>query len=303
MVTGTELIRLRSFLSHEITRFTQKSITTMIWRPRLVESSDGLPLATQLSDFYSTFQYERLTTENQIVALTTRPEMVALLVGFYLVSKPIFQGIAKVINPKSFVFKSFVAVHNLALAIFSGVVAYNIWPIVVSHYLEEGFMASYCDQDGSFWQSGLGAWSVIFYVSKYYEFLDTWILVLKRKSASFLQVYHHTGVVLTMWAGVLSQSVWLQVVVMLNSVIHTFMYVYFFIKTVSPTTEIKAARYLTMAQILQFITGITVTLGVLWMGDDCDTISSRAALVALHVYGYGLIALFVAFANRKYKKS
>jgi len=276
---------------------------TTLWRPHLPESSDGLPLATQLTDFYSTFPYDRLTTENRFVAWTMRPEMVAILVTFYILSKPILQKLALFVNPKGFAFIAFVAVHNLILAIFSAVVAYNIWPIVLSNYLQQGFMASYCDPDGSFWQSGLGAWSVIFYVSKYYEFLDTWILVLKGKPASFLQVYHHTGVVLTMWGGVVSQSAWLQVVIMFNSVIHTFMYVYFFIKTISPKTEIKAAKYLTMAQITQFITGITVTLGVLWMGNDCDTISSRASLVALHVYGYGLIALFVAFANRKYKKS
>ena len=33
-------------------------------------------------------------------------------------------------------------------------------------------------------------------------------------------------------------------------------YTYFFIKTIAPQTEIKAAKYLTMAQITQFFTGI-----------------------------------------------
>jgi hypothetical protein len=33
----------------------------------------------------------------------------------------------------------------------------------------------------------------IFYISKYYEFLDTWVLVMKGKAPSFLQIYHHVG--------------------------------------------------------------------------------------------------------------
>ena len=144
--------------------------------------------------------------------------------------------------------------------------------------------------------------ATIFYISKYYEFIDTWILVLKRKEPSFLQLYHHTGIVFTMWGGVASQSAWLFVVVLLNSFIHTLMYTYFLIKTISPKTEIKSAKYLTSAQIVQFITGIVSTIPILVMGDRCDTESSRFMLACLHVYGYGLIALFVSFASRKYSK-
>ena len=75
----------------------------------------------------------------------------------------------------------------------------------------------------------------------------------------------------------------------------------FFIKTLYPKTEIKAAKNLTQAQIGQFFSGIALSVGVLLMGESCDTQSSRFALGFLHVYGYGLIALFVAFARRKYK--
>jgi hypothetical protein len=40
--------------------------------------------------------------------------------------------------------------------------------------LERGVFDSYCDPEGHHWKSGLGAWSFIFYISKYYEFVDTW---------------------------------------------------------------------------------------------------------------------------------
>jgi hypothetical protein len=80
------------------------------------------------------------------------------------------------------------------------------------------------------------------------------------------------------------------------------MYTYFFIKTIWPAIDIPQAKYLTKAQIGQFFTGIFYSAGVLIMGPGCDTQSSRFGLACLQVYGYGLIALFVAFANRKYKK-
>lgn len=55
-------------------------------------------------------------------------------------------------------------------------------------------------------------------------FIYNRILILKHKQASFLQVYHHTGIVLIMWMAVCSQAAWLQFAVILNSVIHTLMY-------------------------------------------------------------------------------
>lgn len=167
-----------------------------------------------------------------------------------------------------------------------------------------GGFETYCDPNGTLWgqSTGFGAWSYIFYISKYWEFVDTWILVLKGKAPSFLQVYHHTGIAFCMWVGVLSQSSWLVPVVLLNSVIHTLMYTYFLIKTISPKTEIKSAKYLTKAQIGQFFTGIFYSAAVLYLGESCDSQSSRFGLACLQVYGYGLIALFTAFSKRKYKK-
>jgi len=105
-----------------------------------------------------------------------------------------------------------------------------------------------------------------------------------------------------MWGAVASQSAWLIFVVLLNSFIHTLMYTYFLLKTLYPKMEIKSARYLTTAQIGQFLFGISASIGVLIMGDSCDSASSRFSLTCLHLYGFGLIALFVAFAKRKYIK-
>ena len=115
-------------------------------------------------------------------------------------------------------------------------------------------------------------------------------------------MYHHTGIVIAMWIGVLSQSPWLILVVLLNSAIHTLMYTYFFVKTLYPSMHIPAAKNLTRAQIGQFLTGIALSFPVLFKGSQCDSQSSRIGLAWLHLYGYGLVGLFVSFAAQKYKK-
>lgn len=42
-------------------------------------------------------------------------------------------------------------------------------------------------------------WSYIYYLSKYYEFLDTVLLVVRKKHTSFLHVFHHATVVGMAW--------------------------------------------------------------------------------------------------------
>ena len=175
-------------------------------------------------------------------------------------------------------------------------------PIVIYHLAEKGAMATYCDADGSLWASGMGAWCTIFYVSKYYEWVDTLVLIAKGKKPSFLQLYHHAGIVLTMWGGVVSQGAWLLIVVLLNSGIHTLMYTYFLIKTIDPTKQIKAAKYLTAAQIAQFFIRILYTIPIHFFGAKCDSVASRLVCGFIELYAVGLIFLFAAFAQKKYKK-
>ena len=66
--------------------------------------------------------------------------------------------------------------------------------------------------------------------------------------------------------------------------------------------RIPGAKYLTTAQIVQFMTGITMTLGVQFYGSQCDSEASRFALAGIQLYAVGLIVLFSLFFGTKYKK-
>ena len=86
----------------------------------------------------------------------------------------------------------------------------------------------------------------------------------------------------------------------MNSTVHTIMYTYFLAATFGYRSPL--AQSLTTMQMIQFLTGITMTLGVHWMGESCDNEASRWTLVFIQVYAVGLVLLFGAFYKKKYKK-
>lgn len=76
---------------------------------------------------------------------------------------------------------------------------------------------------GRLWNEGLAFYGFIFYLSKFYEIIDTCIILAKGRKSSLLQTYHHAGAMLSMWAGIryMSPPIWMFVLV--NSAIHAIM--------------------------------------------------------------------------------
>lgn len=202
---------------------------SFIWGPDLVESIDGEPLTTTIAGLFHEFPYDRLPT-NPYVAIWMRPEFVFASIVFYFASIPALRFvIEKMLGGYGFsnsdTFRNLVAIHNLALAVFSGVCAWNVGLICLSNMARTTFMTAHCDVDGDLWKNQkLGPWILAFYISKYYEWIDTWILIAKGKDASFLQTYHHAGIVLSYWAGTSSHASWMMTATLLNATIHTMMY-------------------------------------------------------------------------------
>lgn len=77
--------------------------------------------------------------------------------------------------------------------------------------------------NGRLWNEGLSFYGWVFYWSKIYEFLDTAIILVKGKQGSILQVYHHIGALICMWAGIryMSSPIWIPTLV--NSGTHALM--------------------------------------------------------------------------------
>lgn len=76
---------------------------------------------------------------------------------------------------------------------------------------------------GRIWNEGLAFYGWLFYISKFYEITDTFIVLAKGKKSSILQTYHHAGAMMCMWAGIryMSPPIWM--FVFINSGLHAAM--------------------------------------------------------------------------------
>ena len=129
------------------------------------------------------------------------------------------------------------------------------WKNSQKQALAAGFAAQ--GTRGHIWNEGLSYYGWLFYLSKVYEVVDTFIVLAKGKVASTLQIYHHAGAILSLWAGIrfMSPPIWLFVTI--NSFIHAVMYTYYTLKALAIHVPGVLKQLLTTMQIIQLFTGIT----------------------------------------------
>jgi hypothetical protein len=114
-------------------------------------------------------------------------------------------------------------------------------------------------------------------MSKFYEVLDTMIILASGKKSSTLQTYHHAGIMFCTWASLKYASPGYMVGIVLNSGVHTLMvsyfrtvrgymeksltklylqYSYFAIQSLGFSIPMSIKRSLTSIQIAQFLVGL-----------------------------------------------
>lgn len=108
---------------------------------------------------------------------------------------------------------------------------------------------------GRLWNEGLAFYGWFFYLSKFYEVLDTFIILAKGKRSSTLQTYHHAGAMMCMWSGMRFMSTPIWMFVFVNSGIHALMYTYYTLTAFSVPIPRSLKRSLTTMQIIQFLVG------------------------------------------------
>merc|ERR1712167_407455 len=116
-------------------------------------------------------------------------------------------------------------------------------------------------------------WSYIYYVSKYYELLDTMLQLTKsgRPPFFFMHTYHHSIVVVMSWLW-LEYAMSLQfIAVLFNVFVHTVMYLYFALaaRGIRPWWK----RHVTTLQIIQFVTSFLCLFPTLYFrlqGEQCQ---------------------------------
>lgn len=225
-------------------------------------------------------------------------------------------------------FKLFVLLHNVALCLYSAWTLFGmvytlrqtveyVRPLTGSDSLFDNFFTAVCDTANGVFNAELpwtnltvyGWW---FYVSKFYEVLDTVIILLKGKPSSLLQSYHHAGAMMCMWAGIRFQSPPIWIFVVFNSFIHSLMYFYFSLSCLKVRVPTICKRILTSMQISQFVIGgsLAVFHAFVWFtkggaSDSCNCISTSDQALPLFInvaYLTPLTALFGLFYIESYIK-
>ncbi|ODV93704.1 hypothetical protein PACTADRAFT_4607 [Pachysolen tannophilus NRRL Y-2460] len=233
---------------------------------------------------------------------------------------------------KTKIFKIFVILHNIFLCGFSiysfiGMTKsiYNNSHKIIPNIFElknlnfsknELFWQSICNLENGIWSNknnlkGLAFYSFWFYISKFYEILDTIIILAKGKQSSILQSYHHSGAMISMWAGVRFSSPPIWVFVVFNSFIHTIMYFYFTLSCLHIRVPTAFKKSLTSMQICQFVSGISLALSHIFVNyydnltkefKSCISDGDQAAALWINViYLTPLTILFGAFYVESYK--
>ena len=161
------------------------------------------------------------------------------------------------------------ACHNALLCAWSLVMFVGCLYEVVRRTRTEGDVAwMFCENPTTPASGRLFFWSYVYYISKFYELLDTVLVRLNRARMPFprLHIFHHSGVLLMVWMW-LEYSQTLQFIGLLfNTLVHVFMYYYYTQRTLG--VHLWWKRYITRLQIVQFLTGFASLAVTLWYMTD-----------------------------------
>mmetsp|Transcript_6403 Transcript_6403/g.19372 ORF Transcript_6403/g.19372 Transcript_6403/m.19372 type:complete len:262 (-) Transcript_6403:35-820(-) len=195
-------------------------------------------------------------------------------------------------------------VHNAFLVVLSSLTAIAVAYAAYERARKEGWMALICTQRApeTAWDGRLGFWTYIFYLTKYYELIDTVLLALKKKPLLPLHVYHHAVMLFIGWSWF--KYPWLEgswFCAWINSVIHTAMYTYYFLASCGRKVWWK--RYLTTAQIVQFILGSVYVMSFYLLSYTRGCSGNLFCATLSLAVNFSFLALFVSFYKGTYKFS
>lgn len=194
------------------------------------------------------------------------------------------------IRPISQTFYLFTLIHNAALCSFS----FYTCSVLLNEVSKSGIVT-----ESAFYMSQPTIKTAIFwfYLSKYYEYVDTFILYAKGVNPIFLQKYHHIGAVICWHLCYVYDVDGIILGTVLNSAVHTVMYFYYFASILKlPVRWIRP--YITGGQIVQLLAGIIINVVVYY--PPVDTWPRYSCILIFSVYVAGLLYLFGSFALENY---
>ncbi|KAH7822679.1 fatty acid elongase [Monocercomonoides exilis] len=236
----------------------------------------------------------------------TQPWFIAMSMILYLAG--LYFGTKYMENRPAYKLRMFTAIHNFILCGLSFVMAagmlYEVWIRPIPEEAHRSW-AKYavCAPRGSPMVGRLYWWCYVYHLSKWYELIDSFIIVLKKsqKGLTFLHVLHHSGMMMMVvsWFAANFNTVWFPCA--FNSIVHVVMYLYYGMSSLGHRWRLR--HYITTFQLVQFSSGAVYFAlyipGRLFFGTDCSGnlfIMSIGCLVDLYFF-----YLFYDFYQTEYK--
>ena len=123
----------------------------------------------------------------------------------------------------------------------------------------------FCENKETTSQGSLWFYVYLYYLSKFYELLDTVLQMFSGKIPPnyFLHVYHHSFVIINVWFWLESSASLQFIGLLFNTAVHVVMYYYYYLRSVGIVPKWKNA--VTSFQIIQFITSAVSFLVMMFL--------------------------------------
>jgi fatty acid elongase 3 len=190
--------------------------------------------------------------------------------------------------------KALQAVHNLMLCGISLLMFVAAVVEVAKRVVAENSCAyMFCESLDTKPNGALFFWSYVYYLSKYYELLDTVLQLLKGRPPPhfFLHVYHHAAVLVMAWAWLEYAQTLQYVGLLFNTGVHVVMYYYYFRRVMGWPVPWKS--YVTKLQIVQFAFSLLCGVVTCYMVANGAQCAGLPALFANFCFNVTLLFQFV----------
>ena len=200
----------------------------------------------------------------------------------------------KQLNISKPLLRGFSILHNASLSSFSFYTFVKLFNVLLQTGIHAGrgyYMSNPIVKTTVFW----------FYMTKYYEYVDTFILYFNGKNPIFLQKYHHVGAAIVWHLCYVYDIDMVFFGSLLNSGVHSIMYAYYLASLYR--IKIRGIRiYITSMQMIQLLIGLTA--GSYYYYPPVETLWNYSIICIFQYYIIGLLLLFGHFmiTNYTFKK-
>jgi hypothetical protein len=179
----------------------------------------------------------------------------------------------------------FSILHNCTLTAFSSYTFVSLCKVLLFQGIHAGhniYMSQPYIKSLIFW----------FYISKYYEYFDTFLLYLKGRNPIFLQKFHHIGAVICWHVCYKNDVDFILFGTLFNSCVHSIMYFYYLMTLFK--INIRGIRiFITTGQILQLSVG--GFCGLYFFYPPVETVKNYNLIIFFNIYIACLLYLFGEF--------